>query len=74
MAGLATFGPVWTAPLGSAAYLQVQVQNAAARPGSYAALMRFKQSANEMTGLRCSIVRYPTWSAPWPKRMSTGNR
>ncbi len=51
--------------LGSADYLQVQVREPTPQQGpvSLAALMRFEQSANEMTGVPVFNREIPTWSA-----------
>lgn len=51
--------------LGSYAYLQVEVAAPTPEQGpvSYAALMRFEQSANEMTGVSVFTDVVPTWSA-----------
>jgi hypothetical protein len=51
--------------LGSYAYLQVEVAAPTPEQGpvSYAALMRFEQSANEMTGVSVFTDVIPTWSA-----------
>ncbi|WP_423226037.1 hypothetical protein [Candidatus Amarolinea aalborgensis] len=51
--------------LGSYAYLQVEVAAPTPEQGpvSYAALMRFEQSANEMTGVSVFADVVPTWSA-----------
>lgn len=65
MAGLAAVGLCGLLLLGSAAYLQVQVREPTPQQGpvSYAALMRFEQSANEMTGVPVFNREIPTWSA-----------
>ncbi len=49
--------------LSSYPYLQVQIEEPAEGPVSLAALMRFQQSSDEMTGSTAWVKEIPTWSA-----------
>lgn len=48
--------------LGSYPYLQVEIKEPAEGPISLAALMRFQQSSDEMTGSTAWTEKIPTWS------------
>jgi len=49
--------------IGSYPYLQAQIVEPAEGPVSLAGLMRFQQSANEMTGSTAWVQEIPEWSA-----------
>lgn len=55
-------GVVIVVLLSSYPYLQVQISEPAEGPVSLAALMRFQQSADEMTGSTAWVKEIPTWS------------
>ncbi|NLE75275.1 MAG: hypothetical protein GX605_00805 [Chloroflexi bacterium] len=48
--------------MGSYPYLQAEIQEPKEGPVSLAALMRFQQSADEMTGATAWVEEIPTWS------------